>query len=216
MKNPTKKRMLIVLLTIALVAVLTVGGTLAYLNVVSTPLNNKFTFVGTGTGGMKAETKEVFNPADAQNVVPGRKIIKQPYVENTSDIDIGEWAAIRASFVYPTGHANAGTVLSDADFEIVKRVITVNTWGTDWVNEAGTAAATQKTGIYFYNTLLKKSAKTTNLFDSVTINPTATTADINALVTMKGFEIKIEGAVIQAEGFNDIAAAKPTLSALFS
>lgn len=216
MNNATKKRTLIVLLTIALVAVLAVGATLAYLNVVSAPISNKFTFVGTGAGGMDAATKEVFDPAEAQNVVPGRKITKQAYVENTSDIEISEWAAIRASFVYPAGHANAGKLLSDEDFAVVQRVITVNGWGTKWQNTAGTAATTQKSETYFYSDALVKGAKTTNLFDNVTINATAATDDINKLVAMKGFEIKIEGAVIQAEGFANIGAAKATLGALFS
>ena len=219
-----KKVHVIGLLAICIVALLAVDGTIAYPQDITDPLANHF--VATADG-LKAQLSEPAWQTDAGiNLVPGSSIAKDPCITNTGEID--EWAAIKVTFCYgPEAGANAGKPLLEADLAKVLAAVTIDWNMTDWsrfddslTGDTSLDSAISQT--FYYKTPVKAAATsppttpdtTIPLFSKVTINASNTQAQMVELKTMGGFQIYIEGSVVQYSGIAamNLSAAKSVFS----
>lgn len=171
-----KKRLAKGIIAAALVGVIAVGSTLAYLSANTGQKTNKFT-------GAKIEgsTEENFTPPESY--LPGENIIKQPWIE----IKAGSAKANVAIVVDYIGD-DGKTKLSQEEF---KRYAEVKDWNlgaedtTTWRKVANSKDG--KSELYIYNQVVdastsKQDVSTQYLFNSVTVNPnlrTVTDEDAN-------------------------------------
>ena len=148
MKKKRVKKL--VLLIVAIITIVGLGGLFAYLSDTDQK-TNVFT-----VGKIDIElTESNWNPANAQNLLPGQPIPKNPTINN-----IGRNSAyVYIKVVNPIVQLTTG--------EGVLFNYTINSGWTqlDQVELCGYRATT-----YYYNTALNASASTTSLFDNVTIN----------------------------------------------
>jgi predicted ribosomally synthesized peptide with SipW-like signal peptide len=140
---------------IALIAIIAVGATFAYLTNVTETKTNTFS----SSKNITTTLTEDFKPEDGQNYIPGKEIHKAPVMTNTStDEDV--WIAV--SVDYQNG---AGTSMSQADFE---KYCTINGWDTtDWTQIASGPNGQE---LYIYNSKVTPGAATNAIFTSVTVN----------------------------------------------
>lgn len=197
-------------LAAALVGIIATGGTLAYFTNQTGEKANVFTM----GSGVSAELKEPTWDADpftnelapggplgkelANNFYPGLDIPKDPAIKNTSESDI--YVAIKLDY------KSSGAA---SDFATLDKFININFDNTDWtlLNDNTTA---------YYRFPLGRDGKTSPLFDKVTIDPLALTAEQVASTqydpsnyvdvpasdfVMSDFEIIAKGYVVQADGF---------------
>lgn len=243
--NNSKRSISKKVLWIALVILIIVGITWAYLTAVTTPLTNVFTFEQDLTAQLlepnwdTTDTDSDGIPDASQNLTPTKIVVKDPQVLN--DSAISEYVAIR--FTIKDG---SGTQLNAADTTKLLGLITFGhaayatpgdptsgfgttptvTTGfdtTNWVNFSGANTSQQ---IWYYNKdyspattkqgEVKAAERTTPLFTHVTINRTISDADFKWLrETLGGFQIYVEAAAVQADSFADVEAAKTDLAGLF-
>ena len=207
MKN---KKLMVSIISLALVAVVGIGGTLAYLSTRTNDKKNTFT-MGTGIAGELVEPKwEEVGKRDAQNFIPGRVIDKDPQVKNESPSGTVD-AYVAVKLTYGEDVTSAAEIEKFADID----------WNTkDWTfNQDHTIA--------YYNYLSKAQTSTTPLFNTVTIKELALTkAQIESADTdnvqfdkskyennnwadyeMKNFDISLKGYLVQSAGFDSAQAA---------
>lgn len=204
-KTKTKKMML----TLAIAAVLAIGGTLAALSVVGPAKDNEITFLSATAGVDAALEENTWNAANALNLTPGKSVAKDPTIVNKGQLPI--YTAIKVKFT------NGNNVeLSQADFEKLMTIITIksagtNTYSTDWK-----APVTPTPVMNFYcKAELAKGMKSTPLFDNILINESATQADLVWLKNMNGFKIVVVGAGVQGgDAIANVATAEPELKTL--
>lgn len=147
--NKTKKKVLAALLCLVLVGG-TIGGTLAYLNIVTNTRTNVFTFAGISAEllepkwdaqtGTEADANGDTIPDKAVNMLPGHDVDKDPQIHNTSSID--EYVAIRVTF-----QNGGGDTLTQAQMDVLMSIITIRSGSTgsytngfnttDWTIRAG-------------------------------------------------------------------------------
>lgn len=208
----TNKKKIVGTLSLGLVVVLAIAGTLAYLTAVAIPKTNAFTFVK--GEDVTIDIVENFNDEAASNLVPSAVIQKEVQLENTSTVtgNMDVWGAIRVTWTDGTGTPK---VFTDEEFA---NLITANGIGHDtvkvasWDEEAVAGVGASK--IYYYKTIIPKNTLTDQLFSEVTIPKTLHNQKITELVAKDGFKIQIEGAAIQAEGVT-LPDAKTVLQSLF-
>lgn len=143
-----------VLLSVLLVTVALVGGTLAYLVANDDPIINTFKLANVNT--------EIEEPGG------GNASTKTPWVEN-----IGESTVfVRAKAVVVTGDGSSVPV-TEADLEILYNDDTYikPENGNIWTDTPGVCWMDGHDGWYYYNRTLAKGAQTEPLFDGVTVNP---------------------------------------------
>lgn len=170
MKTNTKKKSLAIL-SVALVAVIAVGVTLAFLSSMTEQKENVFTFAE----NIRAELDEPnWNPANGENLIPGVEMNKDPMVTNVSDNGVNEHVAIRLTFTDKDGDK------LDAD-ETLKLLGLIDIkWNTtDWkiIEGTNTSSAATPDMVYMYNSKLTPGAVTNPLFTSVTIKSDISNAD---------------------------------------
>jgi hypothetical protein len=219
-----KKVHVIGLLALCIVALLAVDGTIAYPQDITDPLANHF--VATADG-LKAELHEPAWQADkATNLVPGSIIAKDPQITNTGDIDV--WAAAKVTFCYgPDAGASAGKPLLAADLAKVLAAVTIDWNTTDWSRfddslTGDTSLDSALSQTFYYKTPVKAASTsppapadtTIPLFSKVTIKASNTQAQMVELKTMGGFQIYIEGSVVQYSGI--AAMESSTARSVFS
>ncbi len=217
------KKAVSAILACVLIAVLAVGVTLAYLSTTTDPITNNFTFLGgTDTDIDATLTEDQWVEENAKNLTPGKKVAKNPVITNTSTADgMNEYVAMRVTF-----QNGEGTKLTPEQYTKLMSLITIK-WSEsgNWKSDASTVAAnaTGPVQIYYYDAVLNKDAATDALFESVTINATATNEDMEWLAStsanddtagkgLGGFKIYVEGAAIQAEGFEGNLTGGTTLA----
>ena len=148
MKN--KKIRKLVLLIIAIITMVGLGGLFAYLSDTDQK-TNVFTI-----GSIKIELTETnWNPSNGENILPGQPISKNPKINNIGNNP----AYVYIKVVNPIVSLSSG--------EGVLFNYTTNSGWTqlDQVEQCGYRATT-----YYYNSALNPSASTTTLFDTVMIN----------------------------------------------
>lgn len=210
-----------VMLSLAIVAILLVGGSLAYLSTTTQEETNVFTFQTDITATL---TEPNWDPENAENLTPGTVVPKDPLMTNTSKID--EYQAVKLTFT-----KGNGTTLTAAEMTRLMTLITIkNGTGASaaaGMNSGWTLCTSSTAGApvqcWYYNTKVlapvapATGVSTAPIFDSVTINSTISNADFTWLrETLGGFNIKVVGAAVQADAFTNAAAAQGDLYTLLT
>lgn len=179
----TKKRNVIVAL--ALVALLAIGGTLAYLTATTNTKENTFT-MGKGITGITEEPN--WKDENGLKFTPGKVIAKDPQIKNTSSTDVDP-VYVAATLTYQVSDGNGGW--TDVEFAAldnfidIQKIVTpakdnvpavyedgfnVGTEGETWTLSNDMKKA-------YYNTTLASQKTTSTIFDAVKIDPLALTED---------------------------------------
>lgn len=202
----TKKKILVLALTVAMAAILVVGGSLAYLTDTKTA-NNTFTM---GDVKIKLDETNVNNPegdrvtSNAYEVYPGAVVTKDPIVHNVgkngayirATVNVSNWMNLAAAYYpdfewhYPQeGYRDALKLL-------------VGELGEGWSVVGVTTGDTFTIGqfdakfILKYDGILASGADTTAMFQTVTIP-----AGIDNANTDSFKEVKVVAQAMQANGF---------------
>ena len=220
-ENVTKKKNSKVvngLLICLVLAILVIGGTLAYLSSVTETKNNAFTFVD-GTDGLSVELTETdwTEGTSGKDLAPGAVVKKNPVLTNNSTAaNMDEWVALEVTFT-----KGDGTLLSQEECKQLMDMISINSGENgankdmiddNWdilPNEAGV------TSYFYYKNKLAKGASTEPLFTQVVIKSDITNEDIKTLNEWGGFQIQVQGAALQGSAYNTYDAARAELKGLF-
>ena len=230
MKNYFKNRKFVVtLLSILLVLCIAIGTTVAYFGSVTGEAQNMFT----GAENIRARlTEPNWNAAEGLKLVPGKTVAKDPMITNTGDLD--EYVAIKLTFQY-----DGGSTMAAADLTKLIKLLKID-WSKQWkvcegsIVSDGTGGMTNisQSLILYFDGILKVGEVTPPIFTSVHVKDQAeglTEADLRWLQGIKivngeivpdssglgKFQIKVEGAAVQALGFGNVAGAVNDLKALF-
>lgn len=199
----SKKRIALICTSLALSAVVAVGGTLAYLTASATKTNT-FT-VGSDLTGILAEpnwdggdpacTEPSLGQNIAKHVVPNLKIPKDPTVINTSD-NQDAWVAIKLNCTYNGSSTNAyNAIFGTSGFATLD---IDNNW------EQSTTDPT----ILYYKVILPHGGQSATAFHNVQIKGDGITHD-----QLKNFVIDVNAYFVQSDTFDN---AKTALHAGFS
>ena len=223
MKLFKNRKQTLLLLSVMLLLCLAVGLTYSGLGGITSTKNNVFTPLKE----IRARLDEPnWDKNEGLKLVPGKTLRKDPMISNTCTID--EYVAMRLTF-----RRDDGSVISDADLTELLGLLEID-WHADWVLCAGSlsADAAEQPLIFYFNKVLEPGQTTSPLFSTVQIKDQAdglTEAELRWLQGIKfangeiepdpngigKFNIKIEGAAVQREGFATAADAVNTLKALF-
>lgn len=210
MKN---KKLMVSIISLALVAVVGIGGTLAYLSTRTNDKTNTFT-MGTGISGNLSEPGwDEEGREQADHFTPGRVITKDPRINNTSPEGTDNaYVAVKLTYT--------GDVTSAAEIEQFAEI--------DWNTEDWEFNGDHTVAIYKHESVAGTPTET--LFNKVTISNLALTADqiksadsTNVQFTkelypdgnwadyeMKNFDINLQGYLVQTEGFDSALDAVTT------
>ncbi|MCL1799697.1 MAG: hypothetical protein FWG23_08195 [Eggerthellaceae bacterium] len=204
------KRLMLVLLFMALVLTFILGATLAALGSTTEGQTNTFAPSESITARL---TEPNWEPDEAIKLVPGKTVRKDPMITNTSEVD--EYAALRLTFLYKDDEP-----MSDADLAELLKWVEID-WNDSWVLFGGTLVPVAAQPLVFvYQDAVGPAQATEPLFSSVHIKdkfdtPPLTEDALAFLAGLDRFKIRIEGAAVQSTGFGNAAAASTTLSGLF-
>lgn len=199
--NKSKKRMAKGIAAAALIGVIAVGSTLAYLSATTGTKTNKFTGSDKTITGETIE--ETFDREIAENFKPGDVINKTPSVQLNAKSESG-YAALSVEYYgddvetqnlgtdeNPVYEVTGGTPMSQIAFS---KYAVVNGWNTGANDNQWTLIATSATTsseLYMYNQELKpddkNAAKASNLFASTTVNAGLKTVTTEEKKTTKIF-----------------------------
>ena len=208
-KKAEWKKNLKIVIAMLLVAVVSVGGTLAYLSDKSDEKQNVFV----GSAGIDLELKEEFDDEDAKDYTPGMVITKSPTLKNTSSTSTYyEWVAIKVSYVKDCAtDGTGGTAVNYSELtdKVIKEInFKADTLGTSGTNDWIKLKTADTYSIFVYKTSLKSGAETSALFDEVEIqNPVKTWDGVEITTdnissgaqTLPSFRIDVIGAAVKDE-----------------
>ena len=190
-----KRKGLLAFLSIALVAVVAAGTTLAYLTGNAGEKTNVFTFSDNIRGSL-AEPN--WDPEDGKNLTPGMEIRKDPMITNTSENGVDEYAAIMVTFEPGTEAEYDTEALTDTDTARLLGLITID-WNDDaWTlvgayadNGDWTAVDAEKSNletvkamnrqVWVHNSTIAPAQITAPLFNTITIHSDIEDADMSWL-----------------------------------
>lgn len=214
----TKKKILVLALTVAMAAILVVGGSLAYLTDTKTA-NNTFTM---GDVKIKLDETNVENPtgdrvtSNAYEVYPGAVVTKDPIVHNVgknaayirATVNVSNWMNLAAAY-YPDFEWHYPQEGYKAALNLL-----VGELGEGWSVVGVTAGDTFTMGhfdakfILKYDRVLASGDHTTAMFQTVTIP-----AGIDNANTDSFKEVKVVAQAMQENGFDTWEAAFATFDA---
>lgn len=182
---------------------------------------------GTTKPGMTDAEKNALGENIAKKYLPGQEIPKNPHITNTSENDVcmAMTAEFTATFTADSGTETTYKFKSYNDFAAA--IAKATSFDAGWTHRTGTLGNGLE--VYYYNTKVAASAKTNNLFSSITLNSFSATSGnytftipdgswlvngdtltaIGATATtvttkyLPKFEIKLKGYAVQAEGLSD-------------
>ena len=216
----SKRTLLVTLLTVLLIAVIGTGSTLAYYSAGAGEANNVFSF----SEDIRAKLSEPnWDVAEGKKMVPGKEIAKDPMITNTCTET--EYVAIKLTFQNSAKTAK----LSDSDYTKLMGLLIIDWNTTDWTVLSGAGTKEQ---VWIYNGVLTAGKVSSPVFHSIRVKTKAdgiTEADLRWLQGIKivdgdivtdiaglgGFNLKVEGAAVQASGYANASAAGSTLASLF-
>jgi len=177
MKANSKKKKTTIILSVALVVVIAIGVTLAYLATKTEEASNVFTFAE----NIRARLDEPnWDPEDATNLTPGYEVRKDPMITNLSDNGVDEYAALKLTFT-----DGDGTKLTDGETARLLNCLDI-TWNSSWSLEYGTLTTDDTSGkvtaasavqVYVYKDALSSAEISDPIFSSVTIKSDISDAD---------------------------------------
>ena len=202
----TKKKILVLALTVAMAAILVVGGSLAYLTDKKT-VTNAFTM---GDVKITLDETNVKNPtgdrvtSNEYEVYPGAVVTKDPIVHNVgkngayirATVNVSNWMNLAAAY-YPEFEPR----YPEAEYKAALNLL-VGELGAGWSVVGVTAGDTFTIGqfdakfILKYEGVLASGADTTAMFQTVTIP-----AGIDNANTDSFKEVKVVAQAMQANGF---------------
>ncbi|WP_195268140.1 SipW-dependent-type signal peptide-containing protein [Eubacterium sp. 1001713B170207_170306_E7] len=227
----TKAKKRNVIVALALVALLAIGGTLAYLTAVTDTASNTFT-MGKGITGDTEEPN--WKPEEAEKFTPGKVIAKDPQIVNTSEESADPVYAAATLTYQVKNDKGEWTESSYADLNKFINIKHGNPLTDGFNTDADTGWTMDKDNtIAYYNATLAAKARTSSIFDAVEIDKlaltpdqindptqfdqtkyTETDADGNVIsyteYKMQDFQIVIKGYLVQAEGFGSAQDAMQT------
>lgn len=208
-----KKNILTAALSLALVAVIAVGATLAYFTAQAGEVVNTFT-----TGNIKIAVVDDSKPAEGQvggvkdpdgniaygtetPIMPGDVISKQVSVSVDEESEPA-WVALKLTVDATPG---AESTMSKADaIAKVQALIDAEVDPDKWVKGEG--------GVYYYQSIVETGETAEHIFDTLTLAGTDWDND-QANMT---FSIAVEAYAVQAANIADAAAAKTELDKLIA
>ena len=217
----SKKSLLVLAVTLSMVAILAIGGTLAYFTDTTDVATNVFT-----VGDVEIELIEEFDPNNAV-LMPGSKttnaINKDVWVENTGASD----AWVRVKLYVPShldqlttpDYTDEGYLVAAAFNTLHWNTVGANSaiWNVEKANVEATAITTGEYAgyneyVFYYNEILGVGEKTEQLLDQVYLDSKVdfdgTNYTINGqTVDLSKIDIKIFAEAIQSEGFDTYEAA---------
>ena len=178
MKTVNNKKRLTIALSIALVLAIALGGTLAYLFAQTNIESNVFTFAE-NVKGLLTEPK--WDPEEAEDLVPGMIIDKDPQITNISNNGVDVYTSIKLVFT-----DGAGETLSEADMTKLMGLIEIN-YSSAWtIADADYEDMPEQ--IWLYNSILAPAYTSTPLFTTVTIKYDVTPEELNWLAGIYNHE----------------------------
>ena len=199
-----KKKLVLVSVVIALVAILITGATLAYFTAEDSA-KNEFT----NSKGVDIEVSESdWDPEEEHPLIPGATIKKNPTISLVSDGDLAsEDAFIRVKAVINNKAALDAIFAAHAgeeDFDITKIVALNPGWECLATDCEADADADTRTYYIYYTDALTQSNPSATAFNEIVVPEGLTSEEV---ATIKDFYIDIIGQAIQAEGFADVRTA---------
>ena len=221
----------LMLIAITLVFLISVGTTLA---VEYTNITEEFENVFMGSENIRARLSEPnWNAPDGLRLVPGKKIRKDPIITNTGNI--AEYVAIQLTFLDKNNQP-----LSNADLLKLFGLIDIDWNLSDWKADPDTVifdnsdkiTDVDQPIIFYYQSILMPARVSEPLFSSIRVHDKSDGLSEAELRWLQGIKItngkivtdpgglgevhiKIEGAAVQAFGFNTPADAQSALKAMF-
>lgn len=215
----------IAVLSIVLVGIIGAGSTLAYYIGYGGYRLNAFSF----SENIRAILSEPnWDAAEGQKLVPGKTVRKDPVITNTCAIE--EYVALKLTFQ----KSDQETALTPDEMQKLLRCIAIN-WNVDtganqWTLVSGKDSTEQ---IFYYNQALSPGEVSDPLFHDVTVKTNEQGLSEELLRWLQGvkfadgelvedetglggFNIRIEGAAVQADGYSSPAAAVDAFKTLFS
>lgn len=184
----SKRKILLVAAALCILAILAVGGTLAYFTDESEVKNNIFT-VGNVEIKLDEPNWDSTGSEDAPEVYPGEALAKDPTVTNTGANPCFVRVSVNGLDCLKT-EADGDEMLIH-----VRTGYVVDALGDDWVLHTD--------GYYYYTKVLAANADTTPVFDSIVIPTALKNGD-----GVTEFNINVKAYAVQAQG------AKPSWAAV--
>lgn len=157
---------------IALLAIIAVGATLAYLSTTTDKLENKFT----STSNIKGELTETnWDENAAAKYTPGQVLAKNPVVDLTKSNEPA-YVAMALDF------KGLNTTMSQTEFSKYCTINDLNT--TDWELIAKSANGSE---LYAYKSIVDAGASTNAIFQKITVNAGLKTYTATQLATTKTY-----------------------------
>lgn len=188
----SKRKILLVAAAMCMIAILAVGGTLAYFTDETDVKNNVFT-VGNVEIKLEEPNWESEGSEDAPEVYPGEALAKDPTVTNTG----ANPCFVRVSVEGLDCLVGEGD--GDEMLIHVRTNYVVDALGDGWVKHTD--------GYYYYTKVLAAEAVTTPVFDSIVIPTALTNGDGETK-----FSIDVQAQAVQAQGAKPSWAAVQTMS----
>ena len=209
----SKKQIFTMAVAMVLVAVISVGATLAYLNVTTTTKHNIFT----GSEGIGLDIDEPsYDPDKSNGYTPGTVFAKDPILKNTTaDANTSEWVAMKVTYCSYESTSQTSTPITYTEMQkYIKPIVFDDDASTGkWKKIAG-GEDSDKYVIYMYKTAVAGQAETGPLFEQIEIwsqselqTKWGSTTDF-----LMDFDIQVAGAAIKNEQsvttFSSVAAAE--------
>ena len=183
----SKRKILLLAAALCMIAILAVGGTLAYFTDTTDVENNIFT-VGNVDITLDEPKWEEQGKGDAPEVYPGEALAKDPTVHN-----------VGANPCFVRVRVSGLDCLGEAGMIKYRTNYVVDTLGEGWVKHTD--------GYYYYTKVLETGADTTPVFDSIVIPTALTNGDGET-----EFHIDVQAYAVQAQGAKPSWAAVQTMT----
>jgi len=211
----SKRKILALALTVAMIAILAVGGTLAYFTDteeatnVFTMGNVDITLDEAGVeknGDEWTATNDRVQENEYEDVYPGAVLPKDPIVHNVGSYDAYVRAKVTVDFNKLAGMQADKTLFNGKDDDDLKTLVNINTEEWAFENYDYSLSDRTVTYTYTYKTVLAADTDTAALFTPVTI-PAGLTNEEVAGYGLDEFEINVVAEAIQTTGFDSAVEA---------
>ncbi|MDR2714253.1 MAG: hypothetical protein LBB42_01820 [Coriobacteriales bacterium] len=180
METKVSKKKKVVVLSVVLALLIAAGATLAYLSAMTEQKENAFSFAENIKGRLDEPN---WDPREAENLIPGYEVPKDPIITNVSNNGVDEFVAIRVNFTDGHGEPLVDEATSDRWVGRLLRLIDID-WNTDDWQLVDTDMDGKVEQIWVYKDQLAPSEVSTPLFNSVTVKPAFTAEEMTADPTL--------------------------------